>query len=663
MGINYYGQKSSNDAIPVGSLVYGVLNGDETVVPAAGQILERVDYPTLYDRIGLIPDYELVTQTVSPFGSTEALDVVSNGTNLIVAIAGGGQVATSSNGTSWTLAGSTVVNAAVLSYVANNTTFYLSTTDGKLYSSTNGTTWTLRATFSGKKLGKVIYGGGGYFVSNRQGDVYSSTNGTSFTLDMSNGQAYGTDPVWDGTNLFVITYDTSDAVFYRIKMDWSGSDLTWGSPSFSVTNLDGMGTATAPEQLLSFSGKYIMYGSIVGDNYKALHSTDMITWTASTGGTSNTGSSSNAKFTVGGTRLICSFSSNLATTTNGTTYTNQTSAFYVAGDTSASKINGAAYISVGTVWAKVGGNGKVASGNSTATTWTLQTTPFTASASTVANAVASNGTDTFLLVGASGVVAQSSTGVSWASVTSGVATTLNAVGYGNGKWLIGGSSTVLRYSTDLVTFTACSGHAGTTYNLAYGNGVWVALTSTGVYKSGDGITFTVATTPLGVIGSSDAQRLAFGNGLFVAVVNGAIYNSVDGDVWTQVVNPTTVAVERVFFNGTIFMSGDNASNKLLRSSDGVSWEETNLTGILTGAVDGVFTTSNFGVTVNGDFLMASGTGLPASGQQLASHTGIVVTTGTGSILRGYMYTYNKTNQFKVPYIAGTYANRPYYKAI
>lgn len=667
-----FGVGKGSSSTPVGSLITGILEGNTDYVPTNGQIVQRIDYPALYTALGTIPHASFQVQAVSPFGTTEALDIASNDSSLFVAIAGGGQIATSSNGTSWTLAGTTIPSAYVISYVANNSTFYITTTTGQIWSSTNGTSWTLRSTFTNKKLGRVIYGSGGYFVTSKDGNVYFSTSGTSFSLGFSDATTDTTDAVWDGSNLYYLVYYSGANIYMRWKLSWSGSALTAAGVDPAInTNITGFGSSTYPSNLVYFSGKYVVWAKSSTTSMRPLYSTDLISWSSSSvpnsGGYNNYG-----KLSVGGATLVATMYSTttayIYTTTDGVTYSSKSNPFYVNGDLTNSRMNGTAYMTVGTTWAMVGGGGKVASGDISATTWTLQTSPFTASSSNIGNNVASNGSDVFVIVGDAGTVAQSPTGSSWSAVPSGTVNNLMTVGYGSGKWLIGGSGGVLKYSTDLVTFTGCTGSpAGTIHNVKYGNSVWVATSTTTpfLHKSSDGITFTNATTTSGAT-SGVSSGLAFGNNIFVHVGGGSIRYSYNGDTWAIAANPTSVSPTRVFFNGVYFLaSTSSGASSMLRSINGVDWEEVTLSPsskTLIGVSEGLFVGNN--ATSKDGINWFSG-GQPSG--TITSCIGLngittLTTTTAGVFWRGVTYDYDTTNQIFVPFIAGTPYNRYYYKA-
>jgi hypothetical protein len=122
-----------------------------------------------------------------------------------------------------------------------------------------------------------------------------------------------------------------------------------------------------------------------------------------------------------------------------------------------------------------------------AITWTSRVNPFSSTASTTASSYG-NG---LYLIANSGNIATSTDGVSWTSRTTGTASTINAIVYGNGLYVIGGNGGVILTSTDTITWTARTSNTTSTINaIVYGNGLFVVAGNNAfLTASTDGVTW------------------------------------------------------------------------------------------------------------------------------------------------------------------------------
>lgn len=169
------------------------------------------------------------------------------------------------------------------------------------------------------------------------------------------------------------------------------------------------------------------------------------------------------------------------------------------------------------------------------------------------------------------------------------------------------ASTSAWTSPDGITWTERTGRftgSPSWYGLAYGNGLFVATTYQAgfpVWRSVDGITWYSATTPSGA-----TQELAFGNGVFVIVTdNGYVYRSADAITWTQHSLPYSNNLAHILFNGSVFLVWQMAANRVMTSSDGITWTGG-------GAPAGLaFAQHGWGVVKRGEFLLFSSGGAPA----------------------------------------------------
>jgi len=129
-------------------------------------------------------------------------------------------------------------------------------------------------------------------------------------------------------------------------------------------------------------------------------------------------------------------------------------------------------------------------------------------------------------------IATSSDGVTWTVVKADTFTILGQILYGNGKFVSWGENGILAYSTDGITWTDVPVTANPFYNgtssgtinaVAYGNGKFIAVSKSMVAYSTDGATWTEEKNSTlwtaikdDLYGTGTVRALAYGNGKFVA---------------------------------------------------------------------------------------------------------------------------------------------------
>lgn len=152
-------------------------------------------------------------------------------------------------------------------------------------------------------------------------------------------------------------------------------------------------------------------------------------------------------------------------------------------------------------------------------------------------------------------------------------TTFKHVHYNNGVWVTGNSAGALYYSTDGMTWTKASSYSGGNVTHLYCfDGVWVAVGSySGAgYWSTDGMTWTKFTNI-----SATIRDVVYGAGVWVAATSTGIYYSVDGATWS-ISNITTDYRSLAYTNG-LWVAGPKSSAKILYSTDAKTWVETDTT--------------------------------------------------------------------------------------
>jgi hypothetical protein len=205
----------------------------------------------------------------------------------------------------------------------------------------------------------------------------------------------------------------------------------------------------------------------------------------------------------------------IQTSSNGTSWTTQVSAFTTAGRcvgwngylwlvggqgtqtiqtssnattwvSQANNITGACFGAAwnGQLWVTVGSNAAAAiiQTSSNATSWTTQTHAFTTSV----NAVAWNGL-MFVAVGQGTVTLQTSfDGITWTTRTNNFGTSGNSIAWNGRLWIAGGSGGILQTSPDGVTWTSRTNNVSTITGIAYTNFLTpnIASSNLNIYSHG-----------------------------------------------------------------------------------------------------------------------------------------------------------------------------------
>ena len=125
------------------------------------------------------------------------------------------------------------------------------------------------------------------------------------------------------------------------------------------------------------------------------------------------------------------------------------------------------------------GGGGVLATSTDAITWTARTSGTTSQINTL-----TYGNGLYVYAGAGGVLATSTDAITWTARTSGTGTFL-FLNYGDGLYIGGGDAvSSFRTSTDGITWTTVgSGSAYGGYSLAYGNGLYVYIANSRTFKT------------------------------------------------------------------------------------------------------------------------------------------------------------------------------------
>lgn len=155
-------------------------------------------------------------------------------------------------------------------------------------------------------------------------------------------------------------------------------------------------------------------------------------------------------------------------------------------------------------------------------------------------------------------------------LNTGTAQDLNAITYGNGKYIAVGNSGAIYYSTDAATWYAATLSQSTTAkftDVTFGKGAFVAVTETGSpFYSIDGITWSAST------GVTALNAITFGKDRFVAVGNsGKTAYSTDGIKWnTGSSVGSTITFNDVIYGNSKYVAVGGAG-VIYISGDGINW--------------------------------------------------------------------------------------------
>ena len=301
-----------------------------------------------------------------------------------------------------------------------------------------------------------------------------------------------------------------------------------------------------------------------GTNYKIRVSTGVI---ASSGKTF----SSDYEMTNGFTTKYPSYvavggSGNIFTSTDAITWTSRTSGTTYS-------LNGITYGN--SIFLAVGGSGNsngVILTSSDGVTWSAQSK----SGGNHVYRATTFGNSTFIIVGKNGKILKSSDGSNWTDVSISSRDLLD-VTYGN-MFVAVSELSKLYTSSDGSSWTTVdisSGPSGDVnyYGVAFGNNTYVAVGSSGkIYSSSDGSSWTSRSS--GITGT--LNDIAYGNSVFVVVgSSGKIITSSDGSSWTERTSGTSMDLDTITYGDEKFIvSQSMGTSALISSTDGINWSST-----------------------------------------------------------------------------------------
>jgi hypothetical protein len=312
------------------------------------------------------------------------------------------------------------------------------------------------------------------------------------------GKIYVTLTNWTNGQNYSVMGGTSGSKY----LAYSDNGITWtdsstGNAIFSGGTVFGIG----------FNQTQWLAGG-TSTNSRIAYSSDGSTWTNSTSGAS--AFTTNCKcFAWDGSKWIAggSGTNQLASSTNGITWTGLGNSFFVTG-CNCIAYNGSLWVAGGT-----SDTGAIIIYSSNGTSWSTGMTVANNILNTMCNCVAWNGSNLWVAGGQSNRhLSFSSDGITWSSAISGstiFGTQCRSVAYGNGVWVAGGGTSVsLAYSIDGRNWTASTN--GSTimsdcYSVSWNNSYWLAVGNNGVIAlSYDGINWinrssTTISTPYSIV--------------------------------------------------------------------------------------------------------------------------------------------------------------------
>ncbi len=191
------------------------------------------------------------------------------------------------------------------------------------------------------------------------------------------------------------------------------------------------------------------------------------------------------------------------------------------------------------------------------------------------------GNNTYVIVGANGLILSSTNATEWTQRSSGTETNLYAVIYGDGTFVATGNGRVVLTSSNGIDWTKTTPeNVGSAGSLAFGNGLFISVGSGGnISTSPDGISWTKRESGV----TSSFTDVSFGIDMFVTwAKNETILTSPDGITWTRKEGISGNYWTGIDFVGGMFVAYSNKTEYagngsylygdfLLTSIDGIDW--------------------------------------------------------------------------------------------
>ncbi|EEF59139.1 WD40/YVTN/BNR-like repeat-containing protein [Pedosphaera parvula] len=199
---------------------------------------------------------------------------------------------------------------------------------------------------------------------------------------------------------------------------------------------------------------------------------------------------------------------------------------------------------------------------------------------------------TFVAVGYNGSIYSSTNGIDWQNTQLGPIWNFNGVAYGNGKFVAVGDCSLIAggvtssnvyTSPDGITWTAqhsvlIASAANNIYAITFGGGSFKAVgQGSYLYTSADGVSWSRSS-----VSSSDLTKIVYGNGLtIIADSSGNLFTPPSVPLSGLVSLNTGTAMQNpslAYVNGTFLIGGYDLSlgtNSIIFSRDGLNWTKSN----------------------------------------------------------------------------------------
>ena len=519
--------------------------------------------------------------------------------------------------------------------IFTNGTFFAVGNSGVVATSINATNWAEFATDTTNQLNNIIFADGKFVAVGNLGTIETSADGTNWVLQNSGttsnltAVAYGNGTFVAAGNAVLASTDTinwSPAVsglssaravagnsigFVALNgsaQDYFSTDgLHWTANTLTVPVSGYAGSSLVAEIITSTSSGFLIGSEILVSSSSVdmfmFSSTDGVHWTTNALGNEITVSGFSYNFFVTGSEeFIAAGEANNGTflqfSTDGVTW-GQTNIFlpgFVSFGNGGAYGNGnyvimakyGPYVSSDAVnWSRqvytpsTNTFNSIAFANNTyivATSnsffestndvfYTLETnTPSLNSVVTYSN--------TFVGVGPSGYIDQSTDGFAWTPYNLVKIATLHCVAAGNGLLVAVGDTGEIQTSPSGTNWTKeSSSTTPALYGVTYSDGLYVAVGQGGrVETSLDGVSWTVQNSGQ----TNNLMSVTCGYAGFLAVgASGTILTSPDGINWTEQTSGSSASFETASFgNGYYFIAG--AGPSVFTSPDGINWTSRNI---------------------------------------------------------------------------------------
>lgn len=501
-----------------------------------------------------------------------------------------------------------------LTLVYANNKYTIGGTRGFFHSTDDGNTWSRDDVFSGFTPMNIIFANNKYIAVGLSGKVLQYNTAASAWSNINVTSIFGT------SNIYTIAYG-------------NGIFVIGGNSGKCATSTDGTSWVVNNNLNSIFNGSYISHISYINNMFVAVGgagrcatSTDGITWTTNTNFTTTFSTTynvdriiyGNGMFVAIGNDISTGYKSRCITSTDGITWSVNASFSSAMGSNkpvSSIAYGNGRYVAVG-----INNNSIVSTDG---ITWTNNATfgsyfynP-TYTYRTAKDITYGNGK--YVVVGDYSNTAVSADLINW--IPSQTALTLfgdgtsnisfSSVAYGNGVFVALASNGRSAVSTDGITWIANVNNAVKGTKVTYGKGIFLAANGTSLYKSTDGINWTIQTIQY-------MSEVRFINNLFIgndksSSSGGLIYISLDGVNWVTNNVIYSCITDLSYGNGRYVAIGFNSSYKAtsLISNDGLTWYEgTNITSILGSSYpDAISFGKDIFLAISSNYILTSADGI------------------------------------------------------